>query len=164
MAKRLVGGIALCAALLGPAAANPPTTAIIGTPPQPSWSQLTPEQRTTLAPLGKEWDNLENVRRKKWLLIAERFPKMKPEEQRRVQERMREWALMTPEQRTKVRDGYKEFNLLPPEQKQVVKQKWETYSNLPEEEKTRIKQGKPAKAPAPEAAAPAPAPAEAAKP
>lgn len=142
MAKRqLVGGIALCAALLSPAWADPPTTAVIGTPPQPTWSQLSIDQRVVLAPLGNEWDRMEHVRRKKWLLIAERFAKMKPEEQRRMQDRMREWALMTPEQRAKVRDSYKEFAQLPAEQKQAVKQKWETYSNLPEEEKARLKQG-----------------------
>ena len=139
--KRLAAGIALCATLLAPAWADPPTTAIIGTPPQPTWNQLNVDQRVVLSPLGNEWDKMEHVRRKKWLLIAERFPTLKPEEQRRVQDRMREWVLMTPQQRTKVRDGYKEFNQLPPEQKQAVKQKWETYSSLPEEEKARIKQG-----------------------
>ena len=65
---------------------------------------------------------------------------MKPEEQRRMQDRMREWANLTPEQRAKVRDSYKEFNQLPSEQKQTVKQKWEAYSNLPPEEKQRVRQ------------------------
>ena len=65
---------------------------------------------------------------------------MKSEEQRRVQDRMREWATLTPEQRAKIRDTYKEFNQLPSEQKQAVKQKWEAYSNLPHEEKQRVRQ------------------------
>lgn len=142
MAKRqqLIGAVALCTTLLTPAWADPPTTAIIGTPPQPNWNQLNVDQKVVLAPLGNEWDQMEHVRRKKWLLIAERFSKMKPDEQRRVQDRMREWALMTPEQRNKVRDSYKEFAQLPPEQKQAVKQKWETYSSLPEEEKAKAKE------------------------
>ncbi len=83
---------------------------------------------------------MENVRRKKWLGIAERYPTMKPEEQVRMQERMREWARLTPEQRAKVRDTYKDFNQLPPEQKQTVKQKWEAYSSLSEEEKQRARE------------------------
>ena len=141
MAKtKLVAGVALSLLLLSPAWADPPTTAVIGTPPQPTWSQLTVDQRVVLAPLGNEWDRMEHVRRKKWLLIAERFSKMKPEEQRRLQDRMREWALMTPEQRSKVRDSYREFAQLPAAQKQAVKEKWETYSSLPEEEKARLKQ------------------------
>lgn len=142
MAKRqqFVAAVALCTTLLTPAWADPPTTAIIGTPPQPNWNQLSVDQKVVLAPLGNEWDQMEHVRRKKWLLITERFSKMKPEEQRRVQDRMREWALMTPDQRKKVRDSYKEFAQLPPEQKQAVKQKWETYSSLPEEEKAKAKE------------------------
>ncbi len=153
--KQLAGAIALWALVSAQAWADPPTTAVIGTPPQPSWSQLTVDQKVVLAPLGNEWDHMENIRRKKWLLIAERFNKMKPEEQRRVQDRMREWALMTPEQRAKVRDSYKEFAQLPPEQKQAVKEKWATYSSLPEEEKARVRQGaKPAVTPLPPAAEP----------
>lgn len=154
--RRLLGGMILCAGLLAPAWATPPTAAVIGTPPQPVWSQLTSQQRTVLAPLSRDWDSMENFRRKKWLLIAERYSAMKPEEQQRMQDRMREWARMTPEQRAKVRDSYKEFTQLPTEKKQVVKQKWETYSGLSEEEKARIKQEK-AAARAATLAPPAPA-------
>jgi len=93
---------------------------------------------------------MESVRRKKWLGIADNYPGMKPDEQRRMQDRMREWANLTPEQRTKVRDTYKDFNQLPPEQKRVVKQKWEAYANLPADEKQRIREsGKSAKLLAP---------------
>ncbi len=83
---------------------------------------------------------MENVRRKKWLGIADRYPIMKSDEQQRMQDRMREWASLTPEQRSKVRDTYKDFNQLPAEQKKLVKQKWEAYSNLPPEEKQRARE------------------------
>lgn len=83
---------------------------------------------------------MENVRRKKWLGIAERYPTMKPDEQARMQERMREWARLTPEQRTKVRDSFKDFNQLPQEQKQATKQKWEAYNSLSSEEKQRVRE------------------------
>lgn len=139
--RRLVGGVILALALLTNASAEPPTTAVIGTPPQPGWSVLAPEQKSILAPLAKDWDKMENIGRKKWLGIAERYPKMQADEQKRVQERMREWASLTPEQRTKVRGTYKDFNQLPPEQKKVVKQKWEAYSSLPADEKQRIREG-----------------------
>lgn len=139
--RRYIGGIILSLALAGPlAAAEPSPTAVLGTPPQPGWSLLSAQQKNVLAPLAAEWDKLDNIRRKKWLGIAERYPAMKPEEQQRVQDRMREWATLTPEQRAKVRDTYKEFNQLPSEQKQTVKQKWEAYSNLPHEEKQRMRQ------------------------
>lgn len=132
----MIAGLLLAGAVL----ATPPTAAIIGTPPQPSWAQLTPAQKSALAPLSRDWDSMESVRRKKWLGIAERFPSMKPDEQNRMQERMREWVRLTPEQRAKVRDSYKDFNQLPSEQKQTVKEKWKAYANLPAEERQRLRE------------------------
>ncbi|MGB2904367.1 MAG: DUF3106 domain-containing protein [Candidatus Dechloromonas phosphoritropha] len=137
--RRHISAVILGLVLAAPLAAQPPTTAVIGTPPQPGWSLLSAQQKATLAPLARDWDDLDNIRRKKWLGIAERYPAMKPDEQRRMQERMREWANLTPEQRAKVRDTYKEFNQLPSEQKQTVKQKWEAFSSLPPEEQQRLR-------------------------
>ena len=138
--RRFLGGLILSLALNSSFAAEPPTTAIIGTPPQPAWSQLNGQQRNILAPLAKDWDGMENIRKKKWLGIAERYPSMKQDEQQRMQDRMREWAGLSPTERSKVRDTYKDFKQLPPEQKQVVRQKWEAYSNLPADEKQRIRE------------------------
>lgn len=137
---RLVRGVILAASLNISIAAGAPTTAVIGTPPQPGWSSLSVQQKEILAPLAKDWDNLENIPKKKWLGIAERYPSMKPDEQQRMQQRMREWATLSPADRSRVRDSYKDFKQLPPEQKQVVRQKWEAYSNLPPEEKQRIRE------------------------
>ncbi len=157
--RRLLGGLILCLALSA-GGSEPPTTVMIGTPPQPGWAQLSPQQRGVLSPLEKSWDSMENVRKRKWLGIAERYPNMKSDEQQRVQERMREWARLTPEQRAKIRDSYKDFKQLPAEQKQAVRQKWEAYSNLPPEEKQRVREsGKSAKL-LPQPASPDPALAE----
>ena len=154
--RRFIGGVILALTLVAAAIAEPPTTVVIGTLPQPDWEALSPTQKSVLAPLASDWNSMENLPRKKWLGIAERYPTMKPDEQRRVQQRMREWASLTPEQRSKVRGTYKDFNQLPPEQKAVVKQKWEAYSNLPSDEKQRIresgKSGKLLQAPPAEAA------------
>lgn len=122
------------------AATEPPTAVVIGTPPQPNWSQLSPQQKAVLAPLAKDWEQMGNIRRRKWLGIADRYPSMNADAQQRIQERMREWADLTPTERTKVRDSYKDFKQLPPEQKQAVKQKWEAYSSLPSDEKQRIRE------------------------
>lgn len=125
--------------LAGPLAAQPSTTVVIGTPPQPGWSLLNGQQKSVLAPLASQWDELDNIRRRKWLGIAERYPLMTHDEQERVTARMREWASLTPAQRARIRDSYKEFNQLPSEQKQMVKQKWEAYSILPPEERERVR-------------------------
>lgn len=139
--RRYIRGLILSLALLAQTVfAAPPTTVVIGTLPQPGWNQLNPQQKTILAPLANDWEQMENFRKKKWLGIAERYPTMKPEEQARTQERMKEWANLSPAQRAKIRDAYKDFNQLPVEQKNTVKQKWEAYSNLPPEEKQRIRE------------------------
>jgi hypothetical protein len=138
--RRLLGGIILCFSLTTVVAIEPPTSAIIGTPPQPEWIQLSTQQRDTLAPLARDWDSMENIRKKKWLGIADRYPNMKQDEQQRIQYRMREWANLTPDQRAKVRSSYKDFNQLPLEQKQMVKKKWDAYTNLPPEQQQQLRE------------------------
>jgi hypothetical protein len=91
---------------------------------QPDWSQLTPEQQQVLVPLASDWNNFDDLRRKKWLLTAKRYPKLKPEQQQRLQAQMRRWAELTPEQRRIARENYKKLEKQPPEKREVVKQKW----------------------------------------
>ena len=148
---RFLRGIALLLALASPAWALAPTPAVIATPPQPQWKELSLEQQKVLAPLVRDWDQMENFRRKKWLGIAGRYQKMKPQAQQLVQKRMQQWAAMTPEQRAKVRSDYKAFSQLPPEKKAEIHKKWQSYSNLPAEDKARLKRGE---KPAPKVVAP----------
>jgi len=61
-------------------------------PVRPAWAELTADQQMVLAPLKADWERLEQERRRKWVGIANRYPKMKPEEQERVQRRMQDWA------------------------------------------------------------------------
>ena len=91
---------------------------------QPDWAQLTPEQQQVLAPLAGDWNTLDETRRKKWLLTAKRYPKMKPDAQQRLQTQMKDWAKLTPEQRTIARENYKKLAKQPPEKREAVKRKW----------------------------------------
>src|SRR5487761_2336497 len=52
---------------------------------QPSWAELSPQQRTILAPLALEWDKLASYRRKKWLGVARQYPSLSPAGQQRLQ-------------------------------------------------------------------------------
>ncbi len=122
------------------AQATPPTTAILGTPPQPEWTALSASQKKTLAPLAKDWNGMENIRRKQWLSTAERYPAMSETEKERVQKRMQDWAKLSPEQRAKARDNYRNINQLPNDQKDLIKKKWSAYANLPEEEKQGVRE------------------------
>ena len=91
---------------------------------QPDWAQLTPVQQQILSPLANDWNKLDERPRKKWLLLAKRYPKMKPEEQQRLQTQMKDWAKLTPAQRTIARENYKKLAKQPPEKREALKRKW----------------------------------------
>jgi hypothetical protein len=131
----------LCAALITFAApqANTPAVDPKSAPNElvsrPWWSELTDAQRGALSPLAAEWNNMELFRKKKWLEIGNRFATMKPEEQQRMQERMRDWAKLTPDQRRVAREIYSRTNKLDSDQKSA---QWLDYQQLPEEEKKKL--------------------------
>lgn len=99
------------------------------------WKDLTPEQQQTLAPLAAEWDQMEALRRQKWLGIIKRYASMKPDEQARVQERMREWVRLTPEERRQVRQNFARAKKIDPSQKNT---QWESYQQLSDDEKKEL--------------------------
>jgi hypothetical protein len=92
-------------------------------PARPLWSELSPQQQHVLGSLAADWENLDTTRRKKWVTIANRYPKMKPDAQERLQARMQAWAKLTREERRLARDNYKALKNLPPPQRQEVSQK-----------------------------------------
>lgn len=142
--------------------ASPLGHAVIVPPlPQPSWAELTGEQKRILAPLATEWDKMEGFRRKKWIGIAQRYSSLGTDEQARMQRRMTDWAKLTPDERKRAREQYKSLLKAPPEKKEAVKLKWQEYKELPESEKTRLKAEaarKPTQRPPPSKQATAPAP------
>jgi hypothetical protein len=123
MAKALAAlTLGLCIALSSFASAAPKK--------QPDWAQLMPEQQLILAPLASDWNNFDATTRKKWLLTAKRYPKMKPEQQQRLQAQMRRWAELTPEQRRIARENYKKLAKQPPEKREMVKRRWQERQKL----------------------------------
>jgi len=122
MAKTAVALIVwLCIALSAVAAQPAKQTT---KPVRPAWSELTAAQQQVLAPLAEDWNNLDATRRKKWVTIANRYPKMKPAEQQRLQKRMKDWAALTPAQREAAR---KRYTKLTPEQRREMRKQWEAY-------------------------------------
>ena len=106
----------------------------------PDWAELPTDTQQILAPLGPEWNQIESASRRKWLQIADRYPKMGKDEQARVQKRMRDWATLTPEQRRAAREKYRNVRQASPEQREALKKMWSEYEALPDDEKRRIKQ------------------------
>jgi hypothetical protein len=102
---------------------------------KPLWTELTPAQQQALAPLASEWDKLDSFRKNKWLAIGNKYASMKPDEQRRVQERMRDWVKLTPEQRRIARESYARAKTLNPSQKSAH---WEQYQQLPEDQRKKL--------------------------
>jgi hypothetical protein len=101
----------------------------------PSWSALTPAQQSALAPLKKDWSDIDAMRKQKWLEIAARLPSLPPDERQRIQERMTEWARMTPEERGRARLQFQEARQISPHERQA---RWDAYMALPVEERRAL--------------------------
>jgi hypothetical protein len=104
----------------------------------PAWQQLSPQQRTALAPLEREWGSIDEPRKRKWLDIADRLPKMSPDERERVQNRMSAWSQLSPDERGRARQRYQEAREVSPQERQ---QRWEAYQSLPPERRRELAQG-----------------------
>ncbi|WP_374565433.1 DUF3106 domain-containing protein, partial [Nitrosomonas sp.] len=91
---------------------------------------LTIQQQQILEPLAEFWDDMESVRKKKWLGIARRYPNMNPIEQQRVQSQMQSWHLLTAEQRKQARERFRKLEQLPVQKRQEIKQRWYEYEQL----------------------------------
>jgi hypothetical protein len=102
---------------------------------KPAWKALSAEQKLALAPLMSEWDRLDELRKKKWLEIANKYPSMKADEQARVHERMKLWMKLSPEQRMQARENFVRSTQIAPEQKSA---QWQQYQQLSEEKKKQL--------------------------
>ncbi len=124
---RWLAGVALATACAWPALAQTATG--------PAWNELTPSQRTALAPLQSEWPRIDRDRKQKWLEVASRFGSMPPEQQARVRERMSNWAKLSPEQRGEARVNFQRSKQVSPTDRQA---RWEAYQALPPERRAEL--------------------------
>jgi hypothetical protein len=102
---------------------------------KPLWTELNPVQQEALAPLAADWDKLDGARKKKWLVLTNRYASLTPEQQARMQERMREWVKLTPDERRVARESYSRTKKLEPDQKSA---QWQEYQQLPDEQKKKL--------------------------
>ena len=101
----------------------------------PAWSELNPAHRKVLAPLANDWNSLDARSKERWIDVAGRYPKMKPDEQQRANQRMGEWAKLTVAQRTQARMNFQEARGLSREEREA---RWKAYQALPEEKKREL--------------------------
>ncbi len=104
-------------------------------PAGPAWSTLTPAQQVALAPLKDDWQDIDALRKQKWLEIAARFPSLPTEERQRIQQRMSEWARMTPDERGRARLQFQQARQISPQQRQA---RWDAYLALPADERRAL--------------------------
>jgi hypothetical protein len=100
-----------------------------------AWNALSPVQKQALAPLQSEWAKMGEIQRKKWTEIASKYSTKTPDEQARIQERMRSWVKLTPQQRVAARENYALTTKVTPEVKSA---KWQEYQQLSEADKKRF--------------------------
>lgn len=114
-----------------------PASRLVG---KAEWSQLSAAQQKTLSPLLSQWSKLDDKNKAKWITIADRYPGLKPEEQKRIQKRMEQWAQLSPEQKQIARLNYAQTKKIEAAQKT---RQWELYQQLPAEKKQLLASGVP---------------------
>ena len=101
-----------------------PPTALAAEATRFIWSELSAAQRQVLSPLESDWANFGLDQRRRWIGLADRYPKMSPAEQKRVQDRMQDWAKLTPQQREAARARYRALSKLSPDQRREIVRQW----------------------------------------
>lgn len=108
--------------------------AVLSVPPA-TWAGLTPKQQALLAPLERDWPEISDVQRSKWLSATPTLATMSGEEIKRVHDRIRDWTMLSGSERLNARISFQVSRQLTPEQRQA---RWEAYQALPEEERKAL--------------------------
>lgn len=127
------------AVLLGIACSLGTQAADVGVP---LWKGLTTQQQQVLAPLAAEWDGYTARGRKRLVALADRYPKLKPDEQARVAVRLKAWASLSRQERDKARENFRKVRKLPPEKQAEVKQKLQAERDAKKRHEAQVHPGK----------------------
>ena len=103
-----------------------------------TWAELTPAQRSALAPLQQEWNTLGPQNRAKWLQVAARYPGMPEAERARMQARMEAWSRLSPQERGQARLRYQQAQTVPAQDR---RERWEQYQALPADQRRQLSAG-----------------------
>lgn len=119
-------------------ATTPPhgkATAIPEKKPDGTWDGLKPAQQVILAPLESDWDYMLPDSRKKWMQVANIYPKMSAQDQERLQSRMASWSNLSQKERRIARENYLSSLKFPAEKKAEA---WSAYQKLSDEQKKKL--------------------------
>lgn len=101
----------------------------------PQWAELSAAQQQSLQPLFAPWNTLSEGQKRKWIALAQNYPKLPPAEQATLHSRMTEWAALSPQQRAQARLNFADTKKLAPDDK---KAKWEAYQSLSPAERQKL--------------------------
>jgi len=128
-------GVTPVAAQTASSAAHGKTTAIPEKKPDGTWESLKPAQQKILAPLENDWDYMLPDSRKKWMQVANIYPKMTEQDQQRLQSRMASWSSLSQKERRIARENYLSSLKFPAEKKAEA---WSAYQKLTDEQKKKL--------------------------
>ncbi len=148
-------GLALCAlicalnvspaiAQLSPGTSNGKAITIPEKKPDGTWEGLKPAQQKILAPLESDWDYMLPDSRKKWIQVANIYPKMSVQDQERLQSRMTSWSNLSQKERRLARENYLASLKFPAEKKAEA---WTAYQKLSDEQKKKLAESEAKKKP-----------------
>jgi hypothetical protein len=103
--------------------------------PDGTWESLSPRQQMILTPLESDWDFMKPEIRKKWIQIANLYPKMSDADQQRLQSRMNSWSKLSQKDRRLARENYLSSLKFPSERKAEA---WNAYQQLSDEQKKKL--------------------------
>ncbi|OYZ38457.1 MAG: hypothetical protein B7X83_02685 [Polynucleobacter sp. 17-46-58] len=103
--------------------------------PDGTWESLSPRQQMILTPLESDWDFMKPEIRKKWIQIANLYPKMSDADQQRLQSRMNSWSKLSQKDRRLARENYLSSLKFPSEKKAEA---WNAYQQLSDEQKKKL--------------------------
>lgn len=103
--------------------------------PDGTWESLSPRQQMILTPLEDDWDYMQPDIRKKWIQIANLYPKMSEADQQRLQSRMNSWSKLSQKDRRLARENYLSSLKFPSEKKAEA---WSAYQKLSDEQKKKL--------------------------
>lgn len=101
----------------------------------PIWREITESQRQVLMPLRERWDSMGALAKRRWLVLADRFPKMDESERAKLVSRMNTWASLSAQQRNQARLNFESTKRLSAKE---LQEKWDAYQALSEAEKKRL--------------------------
>ena len=101
----------------------------------PNWREISSAQRQILMPLHERWDSMGALTKRRWLVLADRYPSMDEVERTKLVSRMHTWAGLSAQQRNQARINFESAKRLSPKD---LQSKWDEYQALSEAEKKRL--------------------------